>query len=180
MRIERDYLTALLWGFAEATLFFIVPDVWLTLMALRGTGRAIIGSLYAALGALISGCVMYLWGQMSPDTALAVMDMIPAVSQSLIRRVQGELSSMGLLALFVGPFSGAPYKLYAVLSGAMGVPLPLFALISIPARLARFILLSMAAGTISRRVPLDSRQKSLITLLLWTLFYIPFFALMPD
>ncbi len=180
MRIERDYLVALLWGFAEATLFFIVPDVWLTLLALKGTRRAIIGSFYAALGALIGGSIIYLWGRMDPNTALAVMDMVPAISQGLIERVRGELSSMGLLALFVGPFSGAPYKLYAVLSGAMGVPLILFALISIPARLIRFVLLSVVAGAIARRVPLSAGQKALITLSLWAVFYAFFFALMPD
>ncbi len=180
MRIERDYLVALLWGFAEATLFFIVPDVWLTLLALRGTGRALAGSLYAALGALIGGSIMYFWGLMDPDTALAVMDMVPAVSRGLIERVRVEHSSMGIVALFVGPFSGAPYKLYAVMSGAMGIPLPLFAFISIPARLVRFVLLSVAAGAIARRVPWDARRKFLITLLLWSLFYALFFALMPD
>ncbi len=180
MRIHRDHAVAFLWGFAEATLFFIVPDVWLTLMSLRGIRKALVGCVYAASGALMGGVVMYLWGRSAPSTALSAMDAIPAISRGLIHRVMDELSSTGIIALFVGPFSGAPYKLYAVVSGALEIPLILFILISIPARLVRFILLSTMAGVLSRRVHTETREKAPVILLLWGLFYAIFFALMPD
>ncbi|GEM_PF-3959884 len=46
---------ALAWGFAEATLFFIVPDVWLTLVARERLRTGLIASLYSLAGALAGG-----------------------------------------------------------------------------------------------------------------------------
>ena len=53
---------ALIWGFAEATLFFIVPDVWLTLAGRDKLHRGLIVCLYSLAGALTGGTLMYLWG----------------------------------------------------------------------------------------------------------------------
>ena len=56
-------LIAGIWGFAEATLFFIVPDVWLTLIAVRrGLVPALAACGWALAGALAGGLAMYAWG----------------------------------------------------------------------------------------------------------------------
>jgi hypothetical protein len=49
---------AALWGLAEATLFFIVPDVWLTLITVWSPRKALIACLFALLGALAGGALM--------------------------------------------------------------------------------------------------------------------------
>jgi len=41
-------------GFAEATLFFIVPDVYLTLLAVQGAPVALGGCVAAVTGALVA------------------------------------------------------------------------------------------------------------------------------
>ena len=46
---------AAIWGAAEATLFFIVPDVFLSWLALSDRRQALIACLYALLGALVGG-----------------------------------------------------------------------------------------------------------------------------
>ncbi len=48
-------LTSLIWGFAEATFFFIVPDVLLTLIALKNWRLATRACLWSLGGALIGG-----------------------------------------------------------------------------------------------------------------------------
>jgi len=54
------HLAAFLWGFAEATLFFIVPDVLLTLLAVRfGWRRAIMPLLFCLSGAVVGGAVFF-------------------------------------------------------------------------------------------------------------------------
>ena len=55
MRIGRANAIASLWGFAEATVFFIVPDVLLSWLALRSPKSGLIACLFALLGALIGG-----------------------------------------------------------------------------------------------------------------------------
>jgi membrane protein YqaA with SNARE-associated domain len=137
-------LAALAWGFAEATLFFIVPDVLLTLLALWNPRGAIEASIAALAGALIGGCVMYAWGQRSPDQALATLLRVPAIKQGLIDSVRSEINSRGVVAILVGPLRGIPYKIYAVEWAAQRRSFASFLLISIPARYVRFVLVTLA------------------------------------
>ena len=44
-------LGAAVWGFAEATLFFIVPDVLLSWIALHAPRKALVACLWAVVGA---------------------------------------------------------------------------------------------------------------------------------
>ncbi len=50
----RQGAAAAAWGFAEATLFFLAPDVYLTRIALRDWRGALLASLAAAAGSFFS------------------------------------------------------------------------------------------------------------------------------
>jgi membrane protein YqaA with SNARE-associated domain len=170
---------AALWGFAEATLFFIVPDVWISLAALRDRRAGLLACLASVAGALAGGLVMYAWGSKDPEGAAGALAAVPAVSRRMIEQVRSSLSSTGFLSLFIGPLTGTPYKIYAVESGAVGASLPLFLLVSIPARGARFLLVALAASWASRR-PLGDwplRRKRAAAIVLWVVFYAVYFAL---
>ena len=55
-------IAAFLWGVAEATLFFFVPDVLLSYIGVkRGVRATVRASIIAAAGAAIGGAFMYLW-----------------------------------------------------------------------------------------------------------------------
>ncbi len=168
---------AALWGLAEATLFFVVPDVWLSLVAAASRRRALRACLWAAAGALAGGLAMHAWGAADPAWALAAVERVPAVSSAMVERVAAQLGEHGLWALFVGPWTGTPYKLYAVQAGALGVPAWQFALASVPARLARFLVLSWMLGRLAGRLPARWRAPALLAG--WAVFYAGFFALMP-
>ena len=167
---------ALAWGFAEATLFFIVPDVWLTWIALHKPRWAWIGCLWALAGALIGGTSMYAWGAADPGTALAVLDRVPAISDATCRRVDEQLCTQGATAMFLGPLTGTPYKVYAVQAGVDHTNLFVFLLVSVPARLVRFALLTglvILACRIASNMRLSHRR--VLHLALWTVFYAWFF-----
>ncbi len=72
--------------------------------------------------------------------------------------------------------------IFAVVAGNSGQSLWLFLLISVPARLLRFVILThIAAGAsrvLSSRFSIRSQQA--IHLSCWVLFYIAFFWLMPN
>ena len=82
-----DRLTgAALWGFAEATLFFLVPDVLLSAIALRRGRLAGVACLVALLGALPGGALLYRWGEREPVAARRALDRLPAISTTTIDR----------------------------------------------------------------------------------------------
>lgn len=176
-------LIAALWGFAEATLFFIVPDVALTTIALRNGWRAgIFASLAAALGAAAGGLVMYRWGVADAETARRIADHLPAISPAMIAEVRQSLSEQGFAAMVAGAFRGVPYKLYAIESGAAARDVLQFFADSFAARLSRFcIVVSLAAGlgALLRRW-LSPRTILAMSAAGWLVFYAAYWSLMPD
>jgi membrane protein YqaA with SNARE-associated domain len=169
-------MLAMAWGFAEATLFFIVPDVLLSWIALRDARGAWRACLWALAGAMLGGSLMYLWGMVGFESAVLALDWVPAISRSLCGRVNEEVGTHGLGSLFRGPLTGVPYKIYAVHAGAAGLSLALFLLISVPARLLRFVAitgLTIALCRLFARVPIRGRR--IIHLTIWAVFYAWYF-----
>ena len=169
-----------LWGFAEATLFFLVPDIWLTAIAAR---RVLISALLACLaalaGALLGGLAMYGWGASNPETARAVLDWVPGINVTMITEVQTALNEDGAMAMFLGPLQGVPYKLYAVEAAGAGVGLAAFLAISVPARLVRFLMLTVAVLAISRALSghVGPRFRTGLLAGAWIVFYAAFFTI---
>ena len=183
---------AALWGFAEATVFFLVPDVLLTWIALGDRRTAVIGRrresfralgacLAALAGALLGGALLYTWGARDPAAARELLDRVPSISRAMIERVEGEIAERGAVATVLGPLRGTPYKVYAALSGEKGEGLARFLAVSVLARLPRFLVLTLAAAGVSALLRGWSlRRKRLLHAALWGAFYGAYFALMPN
>lgn len=169
----RARAAAALWGFAEATLFFIVPDVLLSGMALRQSWtRVWRACLWATGAALIGGALMFAWGAADADAGLHVLQQVPAISPAMCDGVALQLQRDGLLALFVGALTGTPYKTYAVQAGAQGISLLAFLLISLPARLLRFVAVAGMVALICHRFPaLTLRWRVGLWATGWMTFY---------
>ena len=128
---------AALWGFAEATVFFIVPDVWISFVAMRrGWKAGVLAACLACIGALIGGAVMYLWGSRDAEAARHVLDMIPAISPAMIWMTGYELGDQGLVSMILGAFTGVPFKIYAVEAGALGTGMSAFLGMAVIARIS--------------------------------------------
>ncbi|MBU0620766.1 MAG: hypothetical protein KJ795_02860 [Gammaproteobacteria bacterium] len=171
-------LIAAIWGFAEATLFFIVPDVLLSAIALKDLRRALFACVLALLGALLGGLLMYLWGAADHQAATAVVEKVPAISSELLDEVSRSLSEQGLLAVLLGPLFGVPYKTFAINASAAGMPLLAFMLVSIPARLIRFVLVTALVHSIARllcRYWPTSRIYAVFGIA-WVAFYAAYFT----
>ena len=138
-RLRSDDGVAFGWGFAEAVLFFVIPDVFLTLVAVRfGFRRSFRLALLATAGAVVGGLVMYGWAALHPASAFGAMALLPGVDTSMIASVQAGIAAHGNAALLAGPWQGTPYKLFAAASGELGLSWIGLALLTIPGRLARF------------------------------------------
>jgi membrane protein YqaA with SNARE-associated domain len=173
-------LFALLWGFAEATLFFIVPDVLLSLIALESRRRAWVASGFAVAGALLGGGLMFHWAGLDAEQARQALAVIPAISSEMLSQVRQQLESAGLASLFAGSITGVPYKTYAVEAGALGLPLAGFLLVSIPARALRFLAVTALVGWIARRWMgrMTHGQRVGAALAGWLVFYAWYFSVM--
>ena len=171
---------AFAWGLAEATFFFIVPDVLLTLIACRALKPAVNATVATLAGALIGGALMCALGSSDAQFARIALDRIPAISPELIARVGDQIDQSGFLAVMFGPIKGIPYKIYAVEWGARHDNLLTFLLISIPARYIRFLLAAAAARIIARLIePLTRHRATIeasILALVWLGFYTFYFT----
>ena len=58
--LNNSTMLAFIWGLAEATLFFLVPDILFTYLAINNPRGAVKASLYALLGAMIGAVVVFL------------------------------------------------------------------------------------------------------------------------
>lgn len=142
---------AIVWAFAEATVFFIVPDVALTAGVLFfGVGAALRTAGYASLAAAAGGLLMYRWGSVDPDAARALLLAVPLVGADLLERVSAEFAAFWPAKLTAGAVTGAPYKIYAVEAGARGVDVLSFTVVSIFARFLRFALAIAIAAALFR------------------------------
>ncbi len=128
-----------LWGAAEGSFFFIIPDLIITLVALFSFKRSLLQIAAVLAGSLLAGASMYAWGQASPDAAKDAVKRVPFVRGSMFEKTQRDFESSGAWALCAGPMSGIPYKVYAIQAPAY-CSLPAFLLASIPARLERFVM----------------------------------------
>jgi membrane protein YqaA with SNARE-associated domain len=172
-------LFALVWGFAEATLFFIVPDVWIGFLALFNWRAGLRAAAWAVLGALIGGAVMYGVGaQLERDRSAKLLDAIPAISPAMIEQVEAEMRTHGPVSVLWGPSRGTPYKIYARTAGEQGQPMGEFLLWTVPARGIRFALVAAIAavgGSLVRRVTSRASWLVGLYLLAWGVFYAVYF-----
>ena len=136
-----------LWAAAEATVFFIVPDVLLTAAVIKlGFRRALLLSLLTAAVASFAGLCMWYWGGRDVGAARYVMLMVPAIGPDLLARAHNDVAHNWFFHLIVGAMTGVPYKLYAVEAGARGINPWLFVPASFAARFWRFFLTALAVA----------------------------------
>ncbi len=180
MKPSRTGAFAALWGLAEATLFFIVPDVLLSWIALHSPRRALWACLWALLGALVGGALIWYAGLINADPFRALFVSIPAIDEPMLAQVREQLQSSGLVALFVGPLLGTPYKLYALEAAQLGYGLFIFLLVSIPARLLRFVIVTIVSAAASRALGrlVGIRTLQVLHVGVWVAFYSWYFHVM--
>ena len=177
------WLAGFLWGLAEATAFFVVPDVLLTFAAQRrGFFPALAVMLFVVAGAALGGLAMWWIGGAYPEAVTGFLDRIPAISRAMIEAAAAAQRHEPFAALLAGAFSGAPYKVFAATAQAAGVSAPWFLLITIPARAARFILAIVVTVVIDRVAAkwLSSRARLGILAAFWVAFYAVFWTVMPS
>ena len=166
---------AFLWGFAEGTLFFIVPDVMVSLVAMFRPRRALRHLAFAVIGALVAGTVMYVWASRDGEAARAAVRAVPFVRSEMLDEADRQLQEHGGRALYRAGFMGMPYKLYTVAAPAHFSLISLLLAISL-ARSSRFLftwaVFAALASVLRKWGVRKAAPQVIIHLCLWTAFYV--------
>ena len=166
---------ALAWGFAEGTLFFVVPDVLFTLTTLLRPKRGLLQLVTAVLGATVAGGVMYAWAASAPEQARVAVASVSHVGERMIAATELHWKEHGLRALFDNPLGGVPYKVYAVLAPAR-MPAGQFLLLSVPMRAERMLLSWVPFALVRLLVERFGERRRRIALALHATFWIALYA----
>jgi membrane protein YqaA with SNARE-associated domain len=153
-RLERHaasrgaLIISFLWGLAEATAFFIIPDVYLGFVALFCRRKGLRAALSATAGAVIGGAIMYTLATAHGASVDRFLVRIPLIDTEMVHTVAQQTQDSGLIAMANGPRQTIPYKIYATQAGQQQLPLIPFLLVTIPVRLVRFAAIILTAGAI--------------------------------
>lgn len=159
------FAIAFVWGVAEATFWPIMPDAVLVPLAATRPGDWWRLALAVAAGSSVGGALSYAVGRTIPPRPLLAR--LPLVRPAMVEAADDWLAAEGAVALRHQPLSGLPFKVFALLAGARGVPFGPFILCALAARGARFLTVSGLAALIARRFePLVARHSRLL-LSLW-------------
>lgn len=160
-------------------MFFIVPDVLLTSLALRSLTKALGAALAAAFAAALGGVLVLICAAEFPETSRAVLLHVPGVSPDTFTAVHRLLEAGLFEGMLRGAFAGVPYKIFAAEAGFAGTGVWGFALLSPLARLPRFLAMCLVAWGLSRLVGarLSNGAKLAASLVLWAVFYVFYFAM---
>jgi membrane protein YqaA with SNARE-associated domain len=164
---------AFVWGLAEATFFFVVPDVIISLAAMLRPRRALNHLVASLAGALLGGLCMFLWGAHDAKDAVQAVSRVPFITHAMIQHVEVSYQRQGMVALLLGPLSGTPYKIYAV-EAPRFQSLAGFLLVTIPARGERFVLVLLASaglGVLLRRIGRPEARFAIWHAAIWIVFY---------
>lgn len=170
---------AFFWGFSEATFFFIIPDVILTAIALKGFKKGFYASVIALVGALLGGSLMYFMGLFQHEIIYDFVRRIPAINEEMLNKVDQQLQEQGLLAMVIGPIGGIPYKTFAIQTSSAGIGFGAFLLASVPARFIRFFLTSAIASFVANvwLARYSLRVKYTIWGVVWIIVYCIYFSI---
>ncbi len=176
-RSARWLFAAGFWGAAEATLFFIVPDVLTTYRALPRFRDGFFACLAALAGALLGGILLFWFARHSPTAAHDWITAVPGASEALAHTARADFDADEWLALFRGSFTGRPYKLYVLSAADSNASLPLFVAISAVTRLTRFSVSTGCAWILARalRDQLSLPAWRRLLLAAWFIFYVIYF-----
>jgi membrane protein YqaA with SNARE-associated domain len=166
-------LLGFLWGFAEGTVFFILPDVLLSFVALFSFRRFVVSTGITWLGSLMASILVYYTAEYNPEMTRAIVHAVPFVTQKMFVTVQSGYEQHGAWILAKAPMSGIPYKVYAF-AAPQYVDVLSFVLVGMFARLGRFLTIGLSAfliGWLTRRKKDAPRRLLYGHLICWLILY---------
>ncbi len=174
---RHGWLVGLVWGLAESTVFFIVPDVgvaFVAAMSPRNWWKAALTSIVGTLvGAVVVFLAVHFW---LGAHALRLLLWVPGIHPADLAIASSRISDHGAGALLPAAFQGIPYKVYATQLALAGVSLPVLLLWTIPSRALRLVPVAAAAGAGGRILQSSLRRHFGLWVGAYMVFWLAFYA----
>jgi len=165
-----------LWGYAEATHFWLIPDILLAWIGLNQPKSIAPSVVAATIGATLGGAVMH----QNAREEHPRLTQIPGISDAMLVDAHERFASQGWGAVVRAPIDGIPYKVYATESGVVDRLLAELIAWTPLARAWRFLLTALVAGLIGaiffRSVRRSEGGWFVATLGFWVVVYVRYFA----
>lgn len=149
---ERRIALALLlvWAMAEATVWPILAEfVLVPLVLVRRTRPWTLAGACIA-GMAVGGIVTVLVARSSPDFALELLRELPLVTGDHLESAARQLADHGVAGFLIQPWSGIPFKAWAVMAGQQGLAPWLVIPTFVAARATRMVLTAGIAHLLGR------------------------------
>jgi hypothetical protein len=174
-------LIGAVWGFAESTLFFIVPDVWLGFVAIfarRWAGAVLVAAI---VGAVIGSVALWYWSLASGPVVYRLLLELPGLNEVDLMQARGALVSQGAPAIAFAWLQAVPIKVYVHEAALVGVPLAdVLANVAFNrfVRLGLVVAVAAAAGRVLE-TPIRARAAVSVVayVVLWLGLYAAYYAL---
>jgi len=131
-------------AFAESSFFPIPPDVMLVPMALADRRRGLLLALWCTFASVVGGILGYAIGALLYDSVGQWLIGIYGYGSEM-ERFRALYAEYGSWIILIKGMTPIPYKLVTIASGFAGYNFPLFVILSVITRGARF---SIVAGLI--------------------------------
>lgn len=166
------------WGFAEAMLFFIVPDVWLGFVALFAPRRMFTTLAAITLGATLGAVCLYLASLAFGDAITSIITALPGIVPADLDQVRAELADQGAVAFLNGVLVAQPVKLYIHASALDGVGLVDVVVFTPINRIERMLVFGLVMAFIGWRgrahIARWAYPAAFLYVLAWIIFYAGF------
>jgi membrane protein YqaA with SNARE-associated domain len=141
-------------------------------MALGARRRTARPFLAALAGMALGGSVTFLAASFAPHQTLSLLRHLPLVSNAQIGHARAQLLHDGVLTFWFQPWSGIPFKVWAVLAGGMHLDALLVIPTFIVARGLRMAVFATVAGLLSSRFTRFFRDFSLFLAVIYVAFFL--------
>jgi hypothetical protein len=177
-KTKWNFILSFLWGLAEATFFFIVPDVYLSFVLMFNMRSGMLAVCVSIIGSLFGAAVLYLLHTFSYDFARIFL-ITPGVTHKMIAFALPFFRDNLFLNLTSVPFSGIPFKLYVYSAAHNSVPFLIIIIWAIAARIVRLSLpilfFIFIRKLIKKKIRSNPQFWIFLYIVAWSLFYVWYF-----
>ena len=168
-----------LWGLAEGTFFFIVPDVFIGFVAMRSVGHAAKAWMASIAGSMLAIVFIYTLMAWMDLNYLDSLTYIPGISSNLLESVSSSIAADGLPYTPLLILKGVPLKVFGAVAFSLSHSLPAVLLWTVFARLARiaptFVVFAVLRWLCADKIDANPRPWYLAMGVFWALFYAFYF-----
>lgn len=168
-----------LWGLAEGSFFFIVPDVYIGFVTMRSPKAGAVAWLTSILGSLAAIVCIFCCLRLFEWPYLEFLQGIPGISEALLDRVGTSMQEHGLPYTPLLVLSGIPLKVFGALAFVQEMSLVSVLLWTVFARIVRigpvYLAFACVHRCFGRQIESRRQQWFLVVAVIWVLFYIFYF-----